>query len=97
MPLLWLSDALDGREANTAGVNRESLRVVVYATGERSVGLVVDRILDIAEESFTLQPETGRPGVRGSAIIQRRITDVLDVPSLMQAMDLRRRAMEVRA
>jgi two-component system chemotaxis sensor kinase CheA len=62
---------------------QESLHVVVYSHAGRSVGLVVDRILDIVEESFVVQRQGGRAGVMGSAVIQKRVTDLLDVPALV--------------
>jgi len=46
---------------------------------------VVDRILDIVEESFAVERQTGRKGVLGSAVIQKRVTDLLDVPGLIAA------------
>jgi hypothetical protein len=45
----------------------------------------VDRILDIVEESFVIQRQSGRTGVLGSGVIQKRITDILDVPGLIGA------------
>jgi hypothetical protein len=46
---------------------------------------VVDRILDIVEESFVMQRQAGRTGVLGSAVIQKRVTDIVDVPGLIAA------------
>jgi two-component system chemotaxis sensor kinase CheA len=46
---------------------------------------VVDRILDIVEEAFVMQTQTGRKGLLGSAVIQKRVTDILDVPGLIAA------------
>jgi len=85
MPLIRVSDIL---QTSSGGSNRESgqpIQVVVYADKERSVGLIIDRILDIVEEPFVLERQTGRKGVLGSAVIQKRITDVLDVPGLIAA------------
>jgi len=48
---------------------------------------VVDRILDIVEESFVMQRQSGHSGVMGSAVIQKRVTDILDVPGLIAAAD----------
>jgi len=84
MPLIRVSEVLQTRR-KSARVAEQSLHVVVYAEKERSIGLVVDRILDIVEESFVVERQTGRKGVLGSAVIQKRITDVLDVPGLIAA------------
>jgi two-component system, chemotaxis family, sensor kinase CheA len=64
---------------------RASLSVVVYADQQRRVGLVVDRILDIVEDTLTIESHSSRRGVLGSAVIQARVTDILDVPGLLAA------------
>ena len=87
MPLIRVSDALEGRYRKAVETEQESLQVVVYSDKGRSVGLVVDRILDIVEESFVMQRQTGRNGILGSAVIQKRVTDILDVPGLIAAAD----------
>ncbi len=90
MPLVRVSDVLQDKPRRLAGAAQDSLHVVVYANQGRSVGLVVDRILDIVEESFVLDRQSSRRGVLGSAVIQKRITDILDVPSLVAAIEDRR-------
>jgi two-component system chemotaxis sensor kinase CheA len=85
MPLIRVSDVLESKHTVAPENGQEALHVVVYADKGRSVGLVVDRILDIVEESFVIQQETGRRGVLGSAVIQKRVTDILDVPGLIAA------------
>ena len=56
-----------------------ALQVVVYSEQGRSVGLVVDRILDIVEEAISRKQLAARDGVLGSAVIQGRVTEFLDV------------------
>ena len=85
MPLVRVSEVLESKRRKAAENGQESLHVVVYADQGRSVGLVVDRILDIVEESFGMQRQTGRKGVLGSAVIQKRVTDILDVAGLIAA------------
>ncbi len=90
MPLIRVSDVLENTRSRTAEGEPESLHVVVYADqGGSSVGLVVDRILDIVEESFVMEPQAGRTGRLGSAVIQKRMTDILDVPGLIAAAERR--------
>jgi two-component system chemotaxis sensor kinase CheA len=79
MPLIHLSAVLDGGEA----VFRDPLQVVVYSDGSRSRGLVVDNILDIVEETLTVQRRSGNGVVYGSAVIQQRVTDLLDVEAIV--------------
>jgi two-component system, chemotaxis family, sensor kinase CheA len=52
--------------------------VLVFADGERSMGLIVDEIVDIVEEKLQVQLTTERPGLMGSAIIAGKATDVID-------------------
>ena len=46
-------------------------------------GLVVDSILDIVSEAPEVQDLGKGPGILGTAILQRRATDLLDVPWLI--------------
>jgi two-component system chemotaxis sensor kinase CheA len=83
MPLVRLSETQQMRHGN-AETKEGSLQVVVVRAGKgRNVGLVVDRILDIVDESYALDRETARHGVLGSAVIQQRITDIVDVAGLI--------------
>ena len=94
MPLIFLRDILNPNVSNveTMGLlpsdsdTSEKLQVVVYCENGRSVGLVVDRILDIVETSLTIQHTSRRVGVLGSAVIQERVTDLLDIQKLILAI-----------
>jgi two-component system chemotaxis sensor kinase CheA len=81
MPLLRVSDVLLGHTGNSNGKRdlTTTLQVVVYSEQGRSVGLVVDRILDIVEETIVPQQPSKHDGLLGSAVIQQRVTDLLDV------------------
>jgi two-component system, chemotaxis family, sensor kinase CheA len=59
--------------------------VVVFNDGERSVGLVVDQILDVAEEAVTVRQKSARKGLLGSAVVGKRVTDFLDLNHVIQA------------
>jgi two-component system chemotaxis sensor kinase CheA len=58
-------------------------QVIVFSEGGRSVGLVVRKILDIVSESFTVSQAASRPGVLGSAVVQQRVTDLIDVHTVI--------------
>jgi two-component system chemotaxis sensor kinase CheA len=80
MPLVRLAGTLGTRHAPAAAAGEGPLQVVVVqAAGGRNVGLVVDRILDIVDETYALDRQTARRGVLGSAVIQRRVTDIVDI------------------
>lgn len=82
MPLVRLADVLGCSAGMPDG---DLLQVVVYTQGERSVGLVVDRILDIAEATVELGAPGRRSGVLGSTVIQKRVTDLLDLPGVVRS------------
>ena len=52
----------------------------------KDVGLVVDRIVDIVDEKLVVQNPAQRSGVLGSSVVQKRVTDLLDVPSVVREM-----------
>ncbi|MGA3327299.1 MAG: chemotaxis protein CheW [Terriglobia bacterium] len=94
LPLIHLSSALPDRRAQPRssgppepeGVN-EKIQVVVYTDQGRSIGLVVDRILDIAQERVKTQKRTGRQGTLGSMVVQGRVTELLDVKGIIRSAD----------
>ncbi len=85
MPLIRLSQVLAsaGKEGVTTGAEGR-LQVVVYSEAGRSVGLVVDRIVDIVDEKLVIQNPADRKGVLGSSVIQKRVTDLLDIPRVVR-------------
>lgn len=65
--------------------NAESLHVVVCAGPQGQVGLVVRRILDIAETKITVRSQSARPGVLFTAAVEERVTEFLDLDTIFQA------------
>lgn len=57
---------------------------IIYNAGERNVGLLVDEVIDIVDHSFESQNADPSMGVLGSSVIDGRITDFVDVPSLLR-------------
>ncbi|MGH6742897.1 MAG: response regulator, partial [Bradyrhizobium sp.] len=53
--------------------------LLVFSDAGRSMGLVVDEIIDIVEDSLDISVVSDRPGVLGSAVIRGRATEILDV------------------
>ena len=64
-----------------------TVQVVVHSEDGRSVGLVVDQILDIAEQSTTGRSDLDDHGLVGSAVVQEHITELLDVRQAILAAD----------
>jgi two-component system chemotaxis sensor kinase CheA len=84
LPLVRLSHLLGayGEEPES-----ETVSVVVYSEGGRSVALVVDRIVDIAENSTGVRRDVDEDGLIGTAVIQQRVTELLDVRRAILAAD----------
>jgi two-component system, chemotaxis family, sensor kinase CheA len=79
LPLIWLDDATTRNRPR-----QEPLHVVVFCENGRSVGLVVDEILDVVEEVVHVEPHAPATGLLGLAVIQGRVTDLLDVRALLE-------------
>ncbi|MCC5647576.1 chemotaxis protein CheW [Nostoc sp. CHAB 5824] len=63
----------------------ETLQIIIVSPySELSVGLVVDRILDIVEEPLTIKGIPSRPGVLFCAVIQGQITEILDIETVIR-------------
>ncbi len=57
----------------------DPVQVIVFNDGDRSVGVVVDQILDVVEEAVMVRQKSTRKGLLGSAVIAKRVTDLLDL------------------
>jgi two-component system chemotaxis sensor kinase CheA len=84
LPLVRLSHLLGAYGDEPDG---DTVSVVVYSEGARSVALVVDRIVDIAENSTTARRDAEEDGLVGTAVIQQRVTELLDVRRAILAAD----------
>jgi two-component system, chemotaxis family, sensor kinase CheA len=62
---------------------RDQVEVVVFGDGKHQSGLVVDEILDIVDDEIRMRLQGGRPGILGSAVVAGRVTDFLDVQSVL--------------
>ncbi|MFS2014883.1 chemotaxis protein CheW [Azospirillum sp. CT11-132] len=65
-------------DPNFVVANEGRQPVLVFADGDRSMGLIVDEIVDIVEEKLNVQLAAERPGLMGSAIIAGKATEVID-------------------
>jgi two-component system chemotaxis sensor kinase CheA len=65
-----------------AGVNVQTTGaqpILVFADDGRSMGLVVDEIIDIVEEKLHIEVAGSQEGILGSAVIKGQATEVIDV------------------
>jgi two-component system chemotaxis sensor kinase CheA len=66
-------------------MSADPVQVVVFNDGDRGVGMVVDEIVDVAEEAVTIRRKSGRRGILGSAVVGKRVTDFLDLNQVIAA------------
>ncbi len=71
MPLVPIDPAL---KLDATG----SRPVLVFSDGDRSMGLIVDEIVDIIEDKMVIELVSDRPGLIGSAIVGGHATDLID-------------------
>src|ERR1039458_5857216 len=86
LPLASLAPILDPGAADTAGP-QDPPQGVVFNNGERSMGILVDQILDIVEDQVTVRQAAARKGLLGSAVVGKKVTDLLDLHAVIQAAD----------
>lgn len=72
MPLLTIDYSQPIRESG-------SQPVLVFADGERSMGLCVDEILDIVESELAIELSIANSGRVGTAVIASKVTEIIDV------------------
>jgi len=85
IPLLRLSEIIPATRDADMLASTGSIHVVVYSEGTRTVGLIVDGIVDIVEQHAAVEPFTSRPGVVGSFVSQHHVTELLDLPAIVRA------------
>jgi len=86
LQLASLAPILEPGATDTAGL-QDPAQVIVFNHGERSIGILVDQILDIVDETVEVRQTTERPGLLGSAVIGKKVTDLLDLQAVIAAAD----------
>jgi two-component system, chemotaxis family, sensor kinase CheA len=84
LPLVSLRKVLESYAADP-GQPSDPVQVVVFNTGDNSVGMVVDEILDVTEEVVTVRQSSERAGLLGSAVVGKQVTDFLDLHQVIRA------------
>lgn len=72
MPLVYVNDGDHHKLEGTQPM-------LVFSDSGRSMGLVVDEIVDIVEERLNIEVGSERPGILGSAVIKERATEIIDL------------------
>ena len=65
----------------------DPVQVIVFNDGAKRVGLVVDEILDIVDESVTIRNQHKQPGILGSAVVGGLVTDFIDLHYLIENLE----------
>ncbi len=84
LPLIRLSECMG---VSSLLEDASLMDVVVYTEDGRSVGLVVDQIVDIVDSELTNSRSTQRAGLTSSAVIHGHVTDLLDLPAVIRMVD----------
>jgi two-component system chemotaxis sensor kinase CheA len=85
MPLVDVAEELSLGSRDSA---KQTLQVVVYTESGKSVGLIVDKIIDIVEQAVVTGSGEEIGEMMGSTVIQERVTDLLNVHGLVAAHGL---------
>ena len=86
LPLAALGSILEPGAKDTAG-EQDPVQAIVFNDGEHRIGIVVDQILDIVEETIAIRQAAEREGLLGTAVIGRKVTDLVDLRAVIAAAD----------
>lgn len=77
MPLVTMND-----EAKIVESGRQP--ILVFSDNDRTMGLVVDEIVDIVDDHLNVEMASNMEGMIGSAVIREKATDIIDVGYYLQ-------------
>ena len=80
MPLIPFDPAMDV-------MGMEKKPVLVFADHHNTMGLIVDKIIDITEQHIDIRIKGSQAALIGSAIIEDRATDVINVAHFLHSVD----------
>jgi two-component system chemotaxis sensor kinase CheA len=96
LPLIRLGLVLEERRrrprhaGSVPASGSEPVQVLVLNHDGQSFGLVVENILDIVEDPADVKSPSTRAGIACAAVIGGRVTELLDIPAILQAEALHR-------
>jgi two-component system, chemotaxis family, sensor kinase CheA len=95
LPLIRLSVVMEERRAKLRALqgappaaDSGPIQVLVLNHEGQSFGLVVEQILDIVEDRAEVKSAATRDSVLYSVVIGKRVTELLDIPSILRKADL---------
>jgi len=84
--LVQLAALLDHADVDAAAL-RDPVQVVVFSDRDRVLGLIVDQVVDIIDDAITIRQKTDRDGLAGSAVVGKKVTDFLDLVSVIRSSE----------
>jgi two-component system chemotaxis sensor kinase CheA len=94
LPLIRLDVVLEERRTQLRhpklGVAPDPIQVLVCNDEGRTMGIVVERILDIVEDRAEVRSPAVREGIQYAVVINDRITELLDIPALQRIAESNR-------
>ena len=94
LPLLRLDVVLEERRTRRrhpqTKIEPELLQILVCNHEGKTIGVVVERILDIVEDRAEIKSPPTREGVQCAVVINDRVTELIDVPALEQIAEANR-------
>jgi len=88
LDLIDLSAILNPESVNSLSdsTNQGLLQVVVVNLDrEKNVGIIVENIIDIVDQRITVKSDTDRAGIEYAAVIQGKVTEIIDIQALIAA------------
>jgi two-component system chemotaxis sensor kinase CheA len=94
LPLIRLDVVLEERRTRLRhpkqGVTPDPMQVLVCNDEGRTLGIVVERILDIVEDRAEVKSPAAREGILCVVVINERVTELLDIPALQRIAEANR-------
>jgi two-component system chemotaxis sensor kinase CheA len=84
LPLVTLNAVLQDSQRDCV-LSGETTQIIVFTDGVRRVGLIVDHIIDIVNETITVRRNGHISGLLGSAVVAGEITDLLDLHAVVRS------------
>jgi two-component system chemotaxis sensor kinase CheA len=85
LPLVPLASVLEQRPFESSTLE-DPVQVVVFSDRDRVLGLLVDQVVDILDDTIEVRQGAARLGIAGSAVIGKKVTDFVDLAGVFSAV-----------
>ena len=88
LPLVSLQDILEPGTFRPPADETDPMQVIVFGSDDRCVGIVVDQIIDIVEETVGMRRRSCPCcGLLGSGVVGKRVADFVDLQAILRAAE----------